>query len=148
MTARRRPVRRIEILRGLWGATCLLAPRAVDRTATGRDPDPTAVTVIRVLGARHLLQASISGLSPTPAVLALGAWTDTVHALTAMALAGLDPRRRRVGMLDAGVAATWAALGRHDERTDSDPGGGRSRREHLAEAVLAHLPARTLAGSR
>ena len=83
------PVRRIELLRGGWGLGLLLFPTAIlalDDAGTDR----RGVLVTRILGARQLCQAILSGANPSPEVLAMGAWVDTAHAATALGLATLD----------------------------------------------------------
>ncbi|MFY0408575.1 hypothetical protein [Solicola sp. PLA-1-18] len=42
------------------------------------------MTVARLLGARHLAQACLSGTRPTPEVIAMGVQVNAVHALTAL----------------------------------------------------------------
>lgn len=70
--------------------------------------------VTRVLGARQLTHGLPSGLRPGPGVLAVGVWVDTLHAATAVGLAALDRRRAGPALADAGIAATFAVLGRRD----------------------------------
>ena len=135
------PTRPIELLRGAWGAALLLAPRRVLEGVGDRSPDRRAVRVARILGARHLTQALLSGLRPTPEVLAMGVWVDAVHAVTAAALAGVDRDRARTASADSVVAAGWAALGRHTLLHDPPPTAGRQRRRDvLARAVLRRAP--------
>ena len=133
-------LRYIEIGRGAWGATLLVAPEAVLR-AVGADADHTGVGVARILGARHLFQSAASGLQPSPEVLAAGVWVDTVHALTALALAVVDARRTRAGVVDAAIAATWAVAGIHDLNHAAPPPPGRERiLDRIARGVMAVLP--------
>lgn len=73
--------------------------------------DRKALVVTRILGARHLFQALLSGINPSPEVLAAGIWVDAVHSMTAFGLAVVDWRRARGGMIDGVVAASWAWLG-------------------------------------
>ena len=81
--------RKIELLRGGWGAAMLVAPRQVMQAMDVR-VDAKSMVIGRILGARHLTQAALSGFRPSPEVLAMGVWVDTVHALTALALASAD----------------------------------------------------------
>ncbi|WP_460866229.1 hypothetical protein [Rhodococcus aerolatus] len=132
--------RRLELVRGTWGAACLLAPRAVLRS-WGAHRDTTSVVVTRVLGVRHLTQAALSGSAPTPRTLAMGTWVDAVHSLTALALAVRDPHRARAGVGDAAVAALWAAAGLRDlRRSEPGPEVPASRRDRAAQAVLPRVP--------
>lgn len=133
-------VRRLEIVRGLWGAALLVAPQRVIR-AVGADPDSRSVLVGRVLGARQLAQAALSGLQPSPAVVAMGTWVDAVHALSTVPLAVLDPPRARAALTDGAIATTWCALGWSDlgrgNTTGEPPDGWRDR---AAVAILRHAP--------
>jgi hypothetical protein len=72
---------------------------------------PAAVTAARVLGLRHLLQATLTVAAPRGPVAGLGAVVDTVHAGSCLALAALSPRWRRVALLDAVVESGFAAAG-------------------------------------
>ena len=136
-----RRLRAIELVRGSWGLALLLAPRRVLGPSHLDTNDDRAVGVARVLGARHLLQAVLSGLRPSPEVLAAGVWVDEVHALTAATLAVLDRRRRRGTLVDAGVAAAWAVFGRHDLSTGRTPPPRHGRhRDQMAAVLLPRLP--------
>ena len=140
---RARPRRPLELVRGGWGAACLLAPAAVAGRVGGPVPDDREQLVVRILGARQLVQAVLSGARPTPVVLAVGAWVDCVHSLTALALACTDGRRRHVGLADAGVAAAWAGLGRLDlargGRENGEPPSS-TWKDRVGLVVLPFLP--------
>jgi hypothetical protein len=136
----RRRVRAIELLRGLWGLTLLSAPATV-LGSLGLRTGARATAVSRILGARHLTQATLSGVDPSPELLAAGVWVDRVHATTAIALAAVDAGRRRAALIDAGMAAGWAAFGRHDLAAGHCPPRRHElRRDQLATWLLAHLP--------
>ncbi len=105
----RRP---LEVARAAWGLALLVAPHRVLAVAGEAAPDPARPRHRPRLGARHLVQAAVSGLTPGRAVLADGAWVDGIHALTSLALAVVDRRRRRLGLLDAAVAASWGLASR------------------------------------
>lgn len=138
------PRRRIEFVRGAWGAALLAAPRTVLGSLDQVRIDSKSVVVTRILGARHLTQAVLSGASPSPEVLAMGIWVDIVHAATAVALAAGDRTRARGGLTDAAVAAIWAARGLHDLRTGTPPAPAHDRRrDALARAVLRRAPGGT-----
>lgn len=140
MSARAR-LRSIEIVRGLWGAALLAAPEAVLTRVHGVQADRTAVTVARILGARHLVQATLSGVNPSPEVLAAGTWVDSVHSATAFGLATADSRRARAGITDGIVAAVWALFGLRDLTTGSPPPPAHERRrDRLATTLLPVLP--------
>ncbi len=134
-------MRKIELARGAWGAALLLSPRPVLGGVLRLRVDRANVNVARILGARHLTQAVLSGATPSREVLALGVWVDGVHALTALGLAGLDPTRARAGLIDAAVAATWAGFGLRDVETSVVAGAGHDRlRDQLARGLLSRLP--------
>ncbi|OBJ79008.1 hypothetical protein [Mycobacterium colombiense] len=133
-------IRAIELIRAGWGVVLLAAPNEVLDHIHGVQVDRKALVVTRILGARHLTQALLSGVNPGPEVLAAGVWVDTVHSATALGLAVVDRRRARGGVTDAVVAASWAALGcRHlrkgEARTDDVRG-----RDRLARTVVGPLP--------
>ncbi len=131
-------VRRMELLRGGWGLACLVAPDlVVARLGSGRT-DARARWVCRILGARQLTQATLSGLAPSAQVLAVGVWVDSVHSLTAVGLGVMDRSRWRPALIDAAIAAAFAELGRRDVRDGRPPGG--SVQDRLAQALLPILP--------
>ncbi|WP_298989017.1 hypothetical protein [uncultured Pseudokineococcus sp.] len=108
-----RPARPVapDLLRAAWGATCLLAPDAVQRAMSGHDPDVRGRRVLRVLGARHLVQAAGGRVLPPRLAVGGGAAVDGIHSATALALGLLDVRRRRAALVDAVVAGAWCAWG-------------------------------------
>jgi hypothetical protein len=97
-------------LRAAWGAVLMLAPDQLVALAGGR-PDRASRMTLRVLGARHVLQAAALWRWPQPAVRRLGVAVDLLHGGTSAALAVADRRRRRVAAADAVVALLWAASG-------------------------------------
>lgn len=133
-------LRYLDVGRGVWGVTLLAAPEAVLH-AVGAHVDHAGIVAARVLGARHLVQSATSGLHPSPEVLAAGVSVDTMHSLTALALASADARRARGGIVDAAVAATWAVAGIYDltHRVTSPPCHQRFL-DRIALGVLAVLP--------
>jgi hypothetical protein len=133
--------RGIEILRAAWGAALLIEPDRVLRSTHSGPVDPPSRTVTRILGARQLGQAALSGLRPSPEVLAMGVWVDSVHALTASALALGDRRRVRAGCTDAAVAGVWAVAGYHAlKQGRTTPRNHQRLRDTLADLVLDHVP--------
>lgn len=131
--------RKIEIVRAVWGIAGMSAPGRVLSTVGGDPDDRPSRVVMRILGARQLSQAALSGLSPTPAVLAMGVWVDAVHALSALGLAVGRPAYARPAFADAAIASVWAGFGYEDLRS-----GGRSEgeelRSRLGRAVLSVVP--------
>lgn len=133
-------VRAIELIRAGWGAVLLAAPAEVLGHLHGVQVDRKAIVVTRILGARHLAQALLSGSDPGPEVLAAGVWVDTVHSATALGLAAIDRRRARGGVTDAVVAASWAGLGWHHLRTGKAAADRVRGRDRAARALVGALP--------
>jgi hypothetical protein len=132
-------LRYLELLRAGWGAVLLVAPGTVLTGLRGVQVDRKAIVVARILGGRQLVQAALSGIRPSPEILAAGVWVDGAHALTALGLALADRRRARIGVADGLVAASWAGLGLHNLRNDATaPADG--RRDQLARIVIGRLP--------
>ncbi|MFE9690243.1 hypothetical protein [Micromonospora sp. NPDC005806] len=96
------------LARLVWGGTLTLVPGRVLRRLG--QPSGLAVETLRVLGVRHLVQAVVTLRRPTPAVLTVGAAADGLHALSAVALAAVDRRQRRVALLDSAIAGGWSVL--------------------------------------
>lgn len=134
-------VRVIEIGRAAWGAALLLAPRSTLKHVHHLKVDTKTVVIARVLGARQLSQAGLSGLEPSPEILAMGVWVDLAHASTAFGLAAADRSRARGGITDGVVALAWAAFGYRDliRGTTAAPAHDR-RRDQLARIVLGLVP--------
>jgi hypothetical protein len=136
-----RSSRKIELIRAGWGAALLLAPRPVMSTVHGVRVDRKSVLTARILGARQLTQAALSGIRPSPEVLAMGVWVDAVHAMTALGLALVDTTRARAGLTDTAVAALWAGAGYRDlTSAQSTPPAHQRCRDQLARFVLGGVP--------
>ena len=133
--------RKIELFRAGWGAALLVAPRHVMTNVHHVRVDRKSVVIARILGARQLTQAALSGVRPSPEVLAMGVWVDAVHAITALGLAVLDRPRARAGMTDTAVASLWAGAGYRDLTVaGSTPPTHQRRRDRLARIVLGIVP--------
>lgn len=133
--------RGIEIGRAVWGAALLLAPQASLGKVHHLEVDTKSLAIARVLGARQLGQSVLSGLEPSPEVLAMGVWVDTAHAATAFGLAVADRSRARAGITDGLVALTWAGLSYRDlARGNTTPPAHDRRRDRLARTVLGVAP--------
>lgn len=90
----------------------------------------SARRVMRVLGARHLLQAGVEAVAPTPTVLAIGAGVDAVHAVTCLGFAVLGGARWRHGvLLNAVTALGFCAATAATARTHR--GNGETRTEEV-----------------
>lgn len=137
-TSRSRPV---ELFRAGWGAALLIVPRGVLAHVHLLRADTKTVVTLRILGARQLAQAALSGIRPSPEVLAMGVWADTVHSLTAAALALADRSRVRAASADAAVAGLWAMSGYRDLGVGHTPAPAHQRRrDQLARTVLSIVP--------
>lgn len=99
------------VLRVLQGSLLLLAPDQVLRALRHPPPDRPALTVLRVLGARQLLQAALVGPRASSGRLRAGAAVDGLHSATMIALAAARPAWRIPGGLDAVTAASFAVAG-------------------------------------
>lgn len=91
-----------------WGATLLVHAARLDSEADRPASSRIEVTAIRVLGARHLVEAALIGRYGarvrTPVLL-----TEAVHAASMAALAIGSPRYRRAA-ITSGAMATLLAL--------------------------------------
>jgi hypothetical protein len=104
-------VLRFAALRLGYAALLLVAPDLVIQLSTGHPASRAARAVVRLLGGRHLIQGILTSSTPSAPMLALGAEADLAHALSMLALAAFNQRRRRAELADAAVAATLAASG-------------------------------------
>ena len=103
--------RALQLARAGYGVTLLLQPGPAIRLATGRPPSRRACRVARLLGARHLAQATLTALAPRPGVFAAGAAADALHAASMLMLAVADRTARRTALTDALAEAVFAAAG-------------------------------------
>jgi hypothetical protein len=94
-----------------YGAVQLLSPAYSAEQLLGGPLDPGAVTAVRVLGARQLVQAAVGVAAPSARVLALGAGADGAHALSMAVLALADRRWRHPAVVSGLIAAAFAAGG-------------------------------------
>jgi hypothetical protein len=111
VTPRIRPGRALQLARAGYGAAMVLAPGPVILLATGRPPGRRACRVARLLGARHLAQATLTALAPLPAVFGAGAEIDALHAASMLMLATVDRAARRAALTDTVAEAAFAAGG-------------------------------------
>ena len=103
-------MRRIAIVRAVYGVFVLVASDTIIETMTG-ERSRTAATVGRIIGLRHVIQARTLAQRRSRGWAAAGAGIDTLHALSMVALAILSDRYRRLAALDAVVASSWAVSG-------------------------------------
>jgi hypothetical protein len=98
-------------LRAAWGAVLVAAPERALTIVGGREPARTQCGVVRVLGARQLLQAVSGIVRPTPRVVSSGAVADLLHGATCVAAVMVLPDWRRVAIVEGSVALGFAAAG-------------------------------------
>lgn len=101
-------MRPLEAVRAAYGLCELLAPDFVSGQLLGKAPDRRARVVIRVLGARHLVQAGLTFRAGSVAH-GIGGGVDGIHAASMLALAVLDPGRRTSAAVNAAIATLFAA---------------------------------------
>jgi hypothetical protein len=111
MTAAVAGGRALQMARAGYGGALLRQPGGAIRLATGHLPGRRACRVARLLGARHLAQATLTALVPQPGVFVAGAGVDALHAASMIMLAAADRTARRAALTDAVVEADFAATG-------------------------------------
>jgi hypothetical protein len=89
----------------------VLAPGPAIGLATGHPPTRRACRVAQVLGARHLVQAVLTTIAPTPVVLAMGGQVDAVHTASMLLLAAVSRAGRQAALTDALTEAAFATAG-------------------------------------
>lgn len=97
--------------RAVVGLLRLAFPAATTPGITGDRLGQRGRTVVRVLGARQVSQAVVTAPAPSAAVLWLGVEVDIAHAVSMIALAGASLQYRRPAMIEAVLAASFAAAG-------------------------------------
>jgi hypothetical protein len=135
--SRRTATRALAAGQGTAGLLLVTRPgAAVAALAPGPQQPPR--WLVRLLGARRLVQATVTIVLPTRRVLLLGAATDALHALSMVVAALRWPGLRRATSLSAAAAVAAAAAA----AATADPeGAGR-----LARRVSR--PASSAAGRR
>lgn len=135
-------------LRLAVGLHHLLTPGLGSKGLLGKRLDSRARVVVRVLGARYLVQALVTWAGPSPAVLALVAETDGAHAASMVILAFVDRLRRRQALASALVGGSFALAGAvaardHSPASDDAPGGNETGfarwRDGVAERAARRL---------
>jgi hypothetical protein len=99
------------VLRVGYGTVLVLAPGPAIALATGRPPSRRACRVARVLGVRHLIQATLTAIAPRPAVFATGGRVDAVHTASMLLLASVSRSGRRAALTDALTEAVLTVAG-------------------------------------
>ncbi len=101
----------VSAARAAWGVFLIAAPGRALTLGGGHD-DRTSRAVLRVLGARHVVQGAVTIAAPTPAVVDAGSVVDLLHGSSAVLFALIDRRQRRYALTEAALAAGWAATNR------------------------------------
>ena len=107
-----------------WGSLLVVVTPGTSRSL-GLPSDRRAMTVMRLFGLRHLVQAAITGKRNR--FLRGGALLDLFHGASMLLLASIDARRRRAALLDASVAIGFAAGGLQQRRKLPRASARRSR---------------------
>jgi hypothetical protein len=117
--ADQRRVRRARWVAAGRAATGLFALLDPQRALVPSQRASTAARrVVRVLGARHLVQAGVEAAIPTPTVLTIGAGVDAVHAVTCLGFAAFGGARwRREALVNAVTALGFCAVTATTART-------------------------------
>lgn len=101
---------RAALVRSCWGITLVAAPQLV-LAATREDSTARSRGVLRVLGARHVVQGAVLAARPEERLVRLGAAADLLHATTAFGFALLDRRWRRTALLSGTAASAFGVHG-------------------------------------
>jgi hypothetical protein len=100
----------LPVVRGVANAVLVTHPGSVLRAVSTPAPRP-ARWVVRLLGARVVLQQVAVLAVPTRPLVLLGAAVDALHAASMVATALASPRYRRAAALSAATASGSAVLG-------------------------------------
>ena len=99
---------RLTIFRAVYGVFLLVASNTIVEIVTG-ERSRMAVTVGRLIGTRHVIQALALSQTRSEDWKAVGIATDILHALSMVAVAALSERYRRLAVLAAAAAGVWGA---------------------------------------
>jgi hypothetical protein len=93
-----------------WGALLCAVPGRVLKLMGGADEGLAPRRVMRVLGARHVLQG-LAEYRFGASARRLGVGADLLHAATDVGFGVVDTRWRRAALTDAGIATGFAVVG-------------------------------------
>jgi uncharacterized membrane protein len=96
----------LEVFRAAYGVTEICAPRWGVGMLLGRAPDRKTAAVIRVLGARHLIQALMTHRKGQSAHR-IGGTVDLLHAASMVGIAVRYKKHRSPALLSAAIAAVF-----------------------------------------
>ena len=104
-----RAARPVDVARFGLGVLALARPDVLI-TLTDAKPDATTHRVVRILGARYLIQSGGGMLHERPWLPAADATVDLIHAATMLGVAALSGPHRRLALISAGAAVVFAGL--------------------------------------
>lgn len=108
--APRTTLRVIAVVQVAGAAVLAFAPEQALRLC-GRDSrNAPPAWLVRVLGARQLVQAAVQLAEPTPRVAFLGAAADAAHAASMVPVVVASRRFRRAAVISGGYAAASSAV--------------------------------------
>ncbi len=107
MTTDSPPARGIGALTAAVGLLGVARPQAVARLAAGRQAVPRE-GIVRLLGARYLLQSAAELSRPTRLVLRIASGVDGLHAVSMVGAAIAFPAYRRATLCSAALAGVSA----------------------------------------
>ncbi|HZU60342.1 MAG TPA: hypothetical protein VE983_05220 [Solirubrobacteraceae bacterium] len=115
MTFSSAPVGGPRLVRAVWGTLLLALPRPILAICGGSRSRPV-VAAVRILGARHVLEAVVMAIEhdrrPPRWMMAV----DAVHGASMLLVAALSPRLRRNALASAGSATVLVALSLRERR--------------------------------
>ena len=103
--------RMLTAARAAYGLLLVCRPASSPELAGGPPADELTRDVVRVLGARHLVQAGLTGWSPSSRGLRTGAVVDALHAASMLPLAVASREHRRAALVSATTATLLAVAG-------------------------------------
>ena len=109
------PPRAVDLARLTVGTLALARPQTLLKLSPGNDSAGTR-RVVRVLGARYIVQATAGALARRPWVPAADASVDVIHAASMVGLAALAPRHRRLALTSLAAAIAFAAADLRDHQ--------------------------------
>ena len=93
----------------VWGFALLAAPASAVLAATSPGPVPPE-PIVRVLGARRIVQHVLVAGTSSPAIAWVSVATDVLHSASMVAAARIWPQYRRAELTSAGIAAGAALV--------------------------------------
>jgi hypothetical protein len=120
--------RALGVVELVSGIALTVRPAAIARAVTRTGGTVPATWLVRVLGARSLLQGAVTLARPTRDVLAAGSAIDALHAASMLPVVVGLPRHRRAAAASAAVAASTATAGLLCRSGSTAAGTGRGER--------------------